>query len=116
MLRSQAKPHLVLDTTMTGMASETVKSFTAALSLPTISGSFGQIGDLRQWRNIDDEQQKYLIQIMPPNDLIPEVIRTIIINQNISNAAILYDESFGKFYYIRLILLLDHRYLPFNLI
>lgn len=99
MLQAQTKPHLVLDTTMTGMASETVKSFTAALSLPTISGSFGQMGDLRQWRNIDDEQQKYLIQIMPPNDLIPEVVRTIIINQNISNAAILYDESFGKYQY-----------------
>lgn len=95
MLETQTKPHVVLDTTMTGMASETVKSFTAALSLPTVSASFGQEGDLRQWRNINDEQKKYLIQIMPPADLIPEIIRAIILNQNISNAAILYDDSFG---------------------
>lgn len=81
---------------MTGLASETVKSFTAALGLPTISTSFGQAGDLRQWRNINDEQQKYLVQIMPPADLIPEVIRQIVINQNISNAAILFDNTFGK--------------------
>lgn len=96
MLKDQVKPHVVLDTTMTGMASETVKSFAAALSLPTVSGSFGQAGDLRQWRHITDDQEKYLIQIMPPADLIPEVVRSIVINQNISNAAILYDESFGK--------------------
>lgn len=96
MLDARTPPHLVLDTTMTGMASETVKSFAAALALPTISSSFGQDGDLRQWRNIDDEQKEYLIQIMPPADLIPEVIRTIVLYQNISNAAILFDNSFGK--------------------
>lgn len=80
---------------MTGLASETVKSFTSALGLPTVSASFGQVGDLRQWRDISDEQQKYLVQIMPPADLIPEVIRMIVLNQNISNAAILFDNSFG---------------------
>ncbi|XP_017786976.1 PREDICTED: ionotropic receptor 25a [Nicrophorus vespilloides] len=94
MLDSKKQPNVVLDLTMTGLASETVKSFTAALGLPTISGSFGQQGDLRQWRNIDQNQQQYLIQIMPPADVIPEIIRSIVLNQNISNAAILYDESF----------------------
>lgn len=95
MLKSKTNPHVVLDTTMTGMASETVKSFTAALALPTISASFGQEGDLRQWRHINEQQEKYLIQIMPPADMIPEIIRMIVINQNISNAAILFDDSFG---------------------
>ena len=50
----------------------------------------------RQWRNLDGEQEKYLVQISPPGDLIPEVIRSIIIAQNITNAGILFDDSFGK--------------------
>lgn len=96
MLSNSLFPHLVLDTTMTGLASETVKSFTAALGLPTISASFGQEGDLRQWRNIDDNEKEYLIQIMPPADIIAEIVRTIVLNQNITNAAILFDDYFGK--------------------
>lgn len=96
MLETQSFPHLVLDTTMTGIGSETVKSFTAALGLPTVSASFGQEGDLRQWRNIDDVEKQYLIQICPPADIIPEIVRTIVMNQNITNAAILFDNSFGK--------------------
>lgn len=106
MLEAQTPPHIVLDTTMTGLASETVKSFTAALGLPTVSASFGQIGDLRQWRNIDESEMEYLVQIMPPADLIPEIVRTIVLNQNITNAAILFDESFGKFIaYLRLMVI-----------
>ncbi|KAJ8927532.1 hypothetical protein NQ314_019989 [Rhamnusium bicolor] len=96
LIETQAFPHLVLDTTMTGIGSETVKSFTAALALPTISASFGQEGDLRQWRNIDENERQYLIQICPPADIIPEIVRSIVLNQNITNAAILFDNSFGK--------------------
>lgn len=40
------------------------------------------------------------LQIMPPTDMIPEVIRSIIIYMNITNAAILYDDSF----------VMDHKY------
>lgn len=35
---------------------------------------------------------------MPPADIIPEVIRSIVQYMNITNAAILYDPSFGTFY------------------
>nr|ALR72535.1 ionotropic receptor IR6 [Colaphellus bowringi] len=100
MLDAQAYPHLVLDTTMTGLGSETVKTFTQALALPTISASFGQEGDLRQWRNIDDNEKDFLIQISPPADIIPEIVRTLVLNQNITNAAILFDKSF----------VMDHKY------
>ncbi|KAB0800767.1 hypothetical protein PPYR_06506 [Photinus pyralis] len=100
MLANKAPPHLLLDTTRTGFASETVKSFALALGIPTISGSFGQEGDLRQWRTLTPEQQHYLVQIMPPADLIPELIRTIVLQQNISNAAILFDDTF----------VMDHKY------
>lgn len=52
--------------------------------------------NFRQWRNLDGEQQKYLIQISPPADIIPEVIRSIIVAQNITDAGILFDDSFGE--------------------
>ena len=42
-----APPHIVLDATRSGIVSETVKSFTKALGLPTFSSSFGQKGDIR---------------------------------------------------------------------
>lgn len=109
----------MFDTTITNVASETVKSLTSALGLPTvsailviivvlcnvlciyfsllqISSSFGQEGDIRQWRDINEQKRQYLLQVMPPADIIPEVIRSIIVYMNITNAAILYDESFGK--------------------
>ena len=46
-LKADNRPHVVVDMTMSGAASETAKSITAALSLPTVSASFGQEGDLR---------------------------------------------------------------------
>ena len=42
------------------------------------------------------DQEKYQIQVRPPGDLLPNIIRDLIVRQNISNAAILYDETFGK--------------------
>lgn len=94
-VKNNQPPHIVLDTTITGIASETVKSLTSALGLPTVSASFGQEGDIRQWRDLSDQKRNYLLQVMPPADIIPEVIRSIVDFMNITNAAILYDESFG---------------------
>lgn len=96
MISGNKPPHVILDTTKTGVSSETVKSFTAALSLPTVSACFGQEGDLRQWRTIDEFQQNYLLQIMPPADIIPESVRSIVKMQSMTNAAILFDNTFGK--------------------
>lgn len=93
-------PNLVLDTTMTGPGSETVNSFTAALGLPTVSAQFGQEGDLKQWRNLKPDQASYLIQIMPPADLVPEAIRQLIVEMDVTNAAILFDNEF----------VMDHKY------
>lgn len=56
-------PHVILDTTLSGLASETVKSLSSALGIPTISGSFGQEGDLRQWRDISTKKKSYLLQV-----------------------------------------------------
>jgi hypothetical protein len=33
---------------------------------------------------------------MPPADIIPEIIRSIVIFQNITNAGIIFDDSIGK--------------------
>lgn len=65
-----------------------------------MSASLGQEGDLRQWRDLNDKKKNYLLQVMPPIDILPEVIRSIVVYMNITNAAILYDDSF----------VVDHKY------
>ncbi|XP_047486549.1 ionotropic receptor 25a-like isoform X2 [Penaeus chinensis] len=87
-------PHIVLDATTAGIMSETVKSFTRALALPTFSASYGQDGDLREWRDLTPDEENYLVQLMPPGDIIVQAIRDIVRTQNISNAGIIYDETF----------------------
>lgn len=99
-IEKKEPPHIIFDTTKSGIASETVKSFTQALGLPTVSASYGQEGDLRQWRDMEETKQRYLLQVMPPADLIPEVVRSIVRKMNITNAAILYDDTF----------VMDHKY------
>lgn len=93
-------PDLVIDTTTAGLAAKISNSFTAALGIPTLSAQYGQEGDLLYWRNLNTDQESYLIQVMPPTDLIPEVIRQLCIQLNITNAAILYDHNF----------VMDHKY------
>ena len=50
----------------------------------------------REWSNILPMQEKYLIHIRPPGDVIPDAFREIVRLQNATNAAILYDDSFGE--------------------
>ena len=47
--------------------------------------------------NITANQTKYLIQVMPPSDIIPQIVQLVASQQNMTNAAVLYDESFGNF-------------------
>ena len=49
----------------------------------------------REWKDMSDEQKKYLIQVRPPGDILPDIIRDLALTNNITNAAILYDSSFG---------------------
>ncbi|XP_012174802.1 ionotropic receptor 25a [Bombus terrestris] len=93
-------PDLVIDTTTAGLGAKISNSFTAALGIPTLSAQYGQEGDLLYWRNLNTDQESYLIQVMPPTDLIPEAIRQLCIQLNITNAAILYDHNF----------VMDHKY------
>lgn len=100
MIKENKTPHVIFDTTKTGTSSETVKSLSAALAIPTVSASHGQEGDLRQWRDLPENKKKYLLQVMPPGDILTEIVRSIVIYMNITNAAILYDDSF----------VVDHKY------
>ncbi|XP_063876417.1 ionotropic receptor 25a-like isoform X2 [Scylla paramamosain] len=99
-IAADTKPHIVLDATSTGLISETVKSFTRALALPTFSASYGQEGDIREWRDLTEEEEKYLVQAMPPGDILVMAVRDIVETQNITNAAIIYDDTF----------VMDHKY------
>lgn len=77
-LQNGQPPHVIFDTTKTGVSSETVKSVSSALGIPTVSASFGQEGDLRQWRDINEKKKGYLLQVMPPSDMLTEVVRSIV--------------------------------------
>ncbi|XP_076636399.1 ionotropic receptor 25a-like [Colletes latitarsis] len=98
--RGTEVPDLIIDTTTAGMGAKISNSFAVALGIPTLSAQYGQEGDLLYWRNLNSDQRGYLIQVMPPADLIPEAIRQLAIQLNITNAAILYDHNF----------VMDHKY------
>ena len=50
----------------------------------------------REWMNLTPEQRKYLVQIRGPHDMFQFIVRHLATVANISTAAILYDETFGK--------------------
>ena len=50
----------------------------------------------REWINLTPEQRKYLVQIRGPHDMYQFIVRHLATVANISTAAILYDETFGK--------------------
>ena len=49
-----------------------------------------------EWANLTPEQEKYLIQMRGPHDIFQFIVRDLAFVTNISNAAILYDDTFGK--------------------
>jgi ionotropic glutamate receptor len=59
----------------------------------------------RDWENLTPEQSKYLLHVQPPGDTITMVIRNIIEENNITNAAIIFDDSFVMEYKYRSLLL-----------
>ncbi|XP_046835531.1 ionotropic receptor 25a isoform X1 [Vespa crabro] len=91
-------PDFVLSTAIAGWTVEASNSFSSALGLPTLSGQFGQEEDLRYWSNLDQEKRSYLVQVMPPADLVPWIIRKLAIYLKITNAAILFDRNFDMSY------------------
>ena len=49
----------------------------------------------REWEMMNGKQKSYLIHLRPPGDTITQVVRNLVKNQNITNAAILFDDQFG---------------------
>ena len=96
MIDAGTPPDVVLDTTKAGDFSDPVKSLTKSLGLPSVALSFGEARTLKEWNDLNEKQMKYLIQIRPPADPMTDVIRTLAMEQNLTNAAILHDDSFGK--------------------
>ncbi|KAG8040310.1 hypothetical protein G9C98_000881, partial [Cotesia typhae] len=89
-------PDLVLDTTRSYFGSKTVNIFTAFLGIPKISARYGQRGDVKHWENLTANQTNYLVQIMPPVNLIPKAFRQLDCEKNVSNVAIIFDDTYVK--------------------
>nr|AHN49641.1 ionotropic glutamate receptor 25a [Caligus rogercresseyi] len=104
MLDAGTPPDMILDTTSAGALSEVVKSLSLSLGIPTLSTSYGDMQDVREWRNLTMNQEKYLIRVRPPGDILPNIIRSIITTDNITNAAVLFDDSFVMHYKYRSLL------------
>ena len=96
MIEAGNPPDVIIDSTRAGVVSDVVKTMSWTLGLPTVSTSYGEEGDIREWRDLTDQQHNYLVQIRPPGDVITGVIREMISMQNITNAAILFDKTFGR--------------------
>ena len=96
MIDSGSPPDLVLDLSTAGHSSELVKSLSLNLGLPTVTSSTGEAEDISEWSALTAEQQKYLVQVRSPSDMMPNIINDLTALTNITNAAVFYDESFGE--------------------
>ena len=96
MIDSGTPPDVLLDLSTAGDTSEVVKSLSLNLGLPTVSSSMGKVGDIKEWSALTVEQEKYLVQVRSPSEMFPYIIRDLASLTNITNAAILFDESFRE--------------------
>ena len=96
MIDGGTPPDLVLDLTLGGMTSEVMKSLSLSLGLPSVTSTMGEEEDITEWESLTESQEKYLIQVRSPSDMFQYIIRDLALHTNISNAVILFDDSFGK--------------------
>ena len=96
MIDSGSPPDLVLDLSTAGDSSELVKSLSLNLGLPTVTSSTGEAEDISEWSALTAEQEKYLVQVRSPSDMFQYIIKDMATLTNITNAAILFDESFSE--------------------
>ena len=100
-LTTNSHPDLVIDGTLLPSAvgsrlSSLIKRYTQRSAVPTISTSYN-LGDTHdEWSNLSQLEQEYLIHIHQPGDVIPYIVKNLISHHNITSAALLYDDSFGK--------------------
>ena len=96
MIDGGTPPDLVLDLTLGGMTSEVMKSLSLSLGLPSVTSTMGEEEDITEWESLTESQEKYLIQVRSPSDMFQYIIRDLVKHTDISNAVILFDDSFGK--------------------
>ena len=96
MIDEGTPPDLVLDFTFGGRTSEVMKSLSLSLGLPTVTSTMGEEGKITRWNSLTESQEKYLIQVRSPSDLFQYIVRDLAKHTKITNAVILYDDSFGK--------------------
>ena len=96
MIDSDSPPDVVLDLSSGGDTSEVAKSLSLTLGLPTVSSTMGEVDDISEWFNLTAEQEKYLVQVRSPSDMFQYIIKDMATLTNITNAAILFDESFSE--------------------
>lgn len=94
MLTSKKPPYIVISTTNSIKSSMVVKSFVKNLGIPTVATFYGCKEELECWKEINENE--YFIYFIPPGDVIPEIVKSIVVHQETKTAAILYDTSFGK--------------------
>ena len=99
MIDGGTPPDLVLDLTLGGMTSEVMKSLSLSLGLPSVTSTMGEEEDITEWESLTESQEKYLIQVRSPSDMFQYIIRDLVKHTHISNAVILFDDSFGKVNY-----------------
>ena len=96
MIDSGSPPDVVLDLSTAGESSEVVKSLSLTLGLPTVSSSMGEAGHIKEWSGLTSEQEKYLVQVRSPTDMLRYLFRDLAMRTGINNVAILFDESFSE--------------------
>ena len=112
MIDEGTPPDLIVDLTSRGSSSDVIQSLTATLGIPTVTASSASEGELkydsilsshffyhiffREWSGLSNSQEKYLLQVRPPGDILAEIIRPLVQNTRISSIGVLYDETFGK--------------------
>ena len=96
MIDSGSPPDVVLDLSNGGDSSEMAKFLSLNLGLPTVTSTMGLAEDIKEWSELTAEQEKYLVQVKPPSDVFPDVINDMATLTKITNAAVLFDESFGE--------------------
>ncbi|ODM93591.1 Glutamate receptor ionotropic, kainate 2 [Orchesella cincta] len=92
------KPDIVIDFTRHGIPSEAVKIIVKVMNLPTISATFGQEGDIRSWRELKPNMKQYLIQVAPPADMVPQSVRSIVSQQDMTSAVFLFDNDYEMYH------------------
>ncbi|KAG8201467.1 hypothetical protein JTE90_024336 [Oedothorax gibbosus] len=96
---TKSKPTILIDTTrrpraIGNRAGTLVKKVARKMAIPTVSATYGLAKDgIMEWENLDAIEKQYLVQIVPPGNIITQVVRDIASKQNMTTTGVLFDES-----------------------